>query len=246
MEAAEIYRKRGHRGDLQFALDNLGWATLLRGEYDKARTLHKESLALCHDLGDKMVASESLEGLACTAGARDAERTARLFGAAEALRDAVGYQQILESGICASHIWRPRAPDWRKQPGKKAFMEGRAMGMEEAVEYALSKEEDRSTHYPAPEEPSAGQALVALTRREEEVGALVARGSPTRQISEQLFISERTIETVSKILRNRLSSRTEIASWATQQGLIAPTPIRNPHLPQALLAPRSHQPNTSA
>ena len=69
-EGGEIYRKRGHRGDLQFALDNLGWATLLRGEYDKARTLHKESLALCHDLGDKMVASESLEGLACTAGAK--------------------------------------------------------------------------------------------------------------------------------------------------------------------------------
>ena len=41
-----------------------------------------------------MVASESLDGLACVTGARgEAERAARLFGAAETLREAVGYQQ---------------------------------------------------------------------------------------------------------------------------------------------------------
>jgi DNA-binding CsgD family transcriptional regulator len=227
-EAAELFRKRGLRDGLRHALDNLGWATLLRGEYDKARILHKESLALCHDLGDKMVASESLEGLACTAGAKgDAERTARLFGAAEALRDAVGCQQIPRERDLREPYLEASRSRLAEAAWEKAFMEGRAMGMEEAVEYALSKEEvtDPLTT-PAPEEPSTGQALVALTRREEEVAALVARGLTNRQISEELFISERTIENhVSKILRKlELSSRTEIASWATQQRLIAPNP----------------------
>ncbi len=60
----------------------------------RAEALHEESLVLCRELGDKLIGSESLEGLACSAGAKgEAERAARLFGAAEALREAVGYQQ---------------------------------------------------------------------------------------------------------------------------------------------------------
>jgi predicted ATPase/DNA-binding SARP family transcriptional activator/DNA-binding CsgD family transcriptional regulator len=227
-EAAELYRKRGHRGDLQFALDNLGWAALLRGEYDKAGALHKESVALCRDLGDKYIGSESLEGLACTAGAKgDAERAARLLGAAEALREVVGYQQAPRERALREPYLQAVHSRLEEAAWEKAFMEGRTMGLDEALEYALSKEEETDPlTLPAPEEPSAGQALVALTRREEEVAALVARGLTNRQISEELFISERTIENhVSKILRKlELSSRTEIASWATQQRLIAPNP----------------------
>jgi DNA-binding NarL/FixJ family response regulator len=108
---------------------------------------------------------------------------------------------------------------------EKAFMEGRAMELEEAVEYALSKEEETDPlTSPAPEEPSAGQAPVALTRREQEVAAMVAQGMSNRQIAQELFLSERTIENhVSKILRKLdLASRTEIAAWATEQRLLAP------------------------
>ena len=76
------------RGNLNYALDNLGWAALLQGDHERARASYEESLALCKELGDKMVASESLDGLACVAGAEgEAERAARLFGAAEALRE---------------------------------------------------------------------------------------------------------------------------------------------------------------
>src|SRR5215213_6236197 len=93
-EAADLFRKQGRRGGLQTALDNLGWAALLRGESDKARALYKDSLILCKELGDKSVTSESLEGLACAAGAKvEAEQAARLFGAAEALREATGHLQ---------------------------------------------------------------------------------------------------------------------------------------------------------
>jgi non-specific serine/threonine protein kinase len=106
-------------------------------------------------------------------------------------------------------------------------MEGRTMRMEEAVEYALSKEEKTDPlTTPAPEEPSAGEAPLALTRREQEVAALVAQGMSNRHIAQELYLSERTIENhVSKILRKlHLVSRTEIAAWVTQQRLIAPEP----------------------
>jgi DNA-binding NarL/FixJ family response regulator len=123
---------------------------------------------------------------------------------------------------------------------EKAFMEGRTMGMEEAVKYALSKDEE--THplaSPAPEEPSAGQAPVALTRREREVATLVSRGLTNRQIAQELYLSERTIENhSSKILRKlELASRTEISAWATEQRLITPNP--DEEVPRSSSAPGS-------
>jgi predicted ATPase/class 3 adenylate cyclase len=139
-EAAELFRKRGRRGGLHQALGNLGWATLLRGDYERAETLHKQSLRVSQDLGDKLVASESVEGLACTAGAQgEAERSAILFGAAEGLREAEGYQQaprdrsLREPYLAAAHVEVGEAA-W-----SAAWEKGRSMQFEDAVVYALEK-----------------------------------------------------------------------------------------------------------
>ena len=55
---------------------------------------------------------------------------------------------------------------------------------------------------------------------------MVAHGMSNRRIAQELYLSERTIEKhVSKILRKLdLASRTEIATWATEQRLITPSP----------------------
>ena len=92
------------------------------------------------------------------------------------------------------------------------------MTFEEAVEYALSEEE--------PDTPTSSKVLVSpadepvssLTRREQEVATLVARGLTNRQVARELSISERTAANhVAKILRKLgLSSRTQIACWATE------------------------------
>ena len=57
------------------------------------------------ELGDKLIGAESIEGFACAAGAGGAaERAARLFGAAEALREAAGNQQP-EPTLYESRTW---------------------------------------------------------------------------------------------------------------------------------------------
>jgi predicted ATPase/class 3 adenylate cyclase len=140
-EAVALYRKRGHRGRLQIALDNLGWAALVRGDHQRAEALHEESLMLCKDLGDKQIGSESIEGLACAAGAKgEAERAAILFGAAEALREAVGYQQAPRD-----HSLRERyLAAARSRVGEAAWAAawdvGRSMAFEDAVAYALEED----------------------------------------------------------------------------------------------------------
>jgi predicted ATPase/DNA-binding SARP family transcriptional activator/DNA-binding CsgD family transcriptional regulator len=215
-EAVDLFRKQGRRGGLQAALDNLGWAALLRGEYAKARPLHKDSLLLCKELGDSTTTSESLEGLACIAGEKgDVELAARLFGAAEALREAVGYQQTPEESALREPFLQAARSRVAEATWEKAFMEGRTMRLEEAVEYALSKEEETDPPTtPAPGEPSVGQALVALTRREQEVTLLVGRGLTNRQIAQELSISEHTVANhVRKILKKLgLRSRAQISS----------------------------------
>jgi predicted ATPase/class 3 adenylate cyclase len=139
-EAAELYRERGNRGHLQYALDNLGWAALMRGDQQQAEGLHRESLALSRQLGDKLVAAEALEGLACSASTRgEAERVARLFGAAEALREAVGYRQEPREHALREPYLVAARPRLSKARWDAAWAEGRQLGFEEAIAYALEK-----------------------------------------------------------------------------------------------------------
>jgi predicted ATPase/class 3 adenylate cyclase len=137
-EAVELYRKRGRRGLLQIALDNLGWAALIRGDHQKAEALHEESLVLCRELGDKLIGLESIEGFACAAGAGGAaERAARLLGAAEALREAAGYQQATRARSLREPYLAAARSRIDETAWTTAWEEGRSMTFEKAVAYAL-------------------------------------------------------------------------------------------------------------
>ncbi|MGH3089655.1 MAG: response regulator transcription factor, partial [Rubrobacteraceae bacterium] len=95
-----------------------------------------------------------------------------------------------------------------------AWNEGRAMTSEEAVEYALSDEDKNPPVEKHPETPDI------LTRREREVASLVGRGLSNREISDELGVSERTVEGhVSKVLKKLgLRSRAGIAAWVVEEG----------------------------
>jgi DNA-binding CsgD family transcriptional regulator/tetratricopeptide (TPR) repeat protein len=202
-EAAALCREHGYKSFLNLALDNLGWAALLRGDHEWARTFFVESLVVSKELRDRMVARDSLEGMACISAAEGkALRAGRLFGATqglqETLREAVAYRLTPEE-----EAWRePYRAANRSLLGKtvweEALARGRAMGLEEAIEYALSTDEpsattsssttSHSSPSSAPEHPPAG-----LTSREVEVLGLVATGMTNAQVAKELFLSPRTV-----------------------------------------------------
>jgi tetratricopeptide (TPR) repeat protein len=64
-EAVELAkeRRRAFMGSLPFALDTLGWATLLDGELERAKVQFEENLTVSKRLGDKGIFLISLEGL---------------------------------------------------------------------------------------------------------------------------------------------------------------------------------------
>jgi tetratricopeptide (TPR) repeat protein len=137
-EAAMLFRKQGRRSHLRYVLDNLGWVALLQRDHGRAEALYQENLVLCRELGDRLTASDSLEGLACTAGAEgDAERAARLIGAAEALHEATGYQPAPRD----RSLQEPYLAAARAQVDEAAWSaareKGRSMEFEDVVVYAL-------------------------------------------------------------------------------------------------------------
>jgi non-specific serine/threonine protein kinase len=99
-----------------------------------------------------------------------------------------------------------------------AWSEGKAMDLEQAVEYALSKEEPRTTD-PVREGSSIRATRTALTRREREIATFVAREMTNRQIAEELVLSEHTVAThVRRILKKLdLRSRAQIAAQIEDQ-----------------------------
>jgi non-specific serine/threonine protein kinase len=221
-EAAALLRTRGYRGVLELALDNLGWATLLQGDHAQARPYYEESLVLCKELGDRMTASESLEGLACVAGVQgEGRRAAVLFGTAETLREAVG----------AKHT--PVEKAWRKpylaatstllteEALAEATAQGRAMSMEEAIEYALSASEPSSFVAQEPPATTAPEYPAGLTSREVEVLGLVATGLTNDEVAKRLFLSPRTVHRHLESIFRKLgvNSRTAAARFALDHGL---------------------------
>lgn len=98
------------------------------------------------------------------------------------------------------------------------------MTPEEAVEYALSQEEQVPPPTSASKEPPSGRPQSVLTRREEEVAVLVARGLTNRQIAAELALSERPVE--NHVLRRILKklgfrSRARIAAWVAEQPVLS-------------------------
>jgi predicted ATPase/DNA-binding CsgD family transcriptional regulator len=224
-EAAALCREHGYARSLNLSLDNLGWATLLEGHHERARPFYEESLRVSKELGDRACASESLDGLACIAGAEgEARRAGRLFGAAEAMRETLG--EAVPFQLKPEEIaWRePHRLGARSLLGEEAWeealAEGRAMGLKEAIEYALSSEELSPTTS-VPEQPATPDRPAGLTNREVEVLGLVATGMTNAQVAETLFLSPRTVQRHLNSVYHKIGvgSRTAATRFALEHGL---------------------------
>ena len=161
---------------------------------------------LCRELGGWP--SRARKGWLAPPARDETERSARLFGAAEALRETLGVPQLpaeralREPYLTAAGARRDGAP----------WQDGRGMVFEEAVEYALA--EDQPAASPPPD-----RRPTALTSREWEVSALVARGPhqpPDRHRALDLRAHGRhpRREILNKL---GLSSRSRLAAWVTER-----------------------------
>jgi non-specific serine/threonine protein kinase len=235
-ESVEVFKALGDKQGVALSLVTLGAAEYHLGSQVEATALHQQSFALFSELENRRGIADCLEVLAMLARAQDQPvQAARLFGAAEAALEEIGSSmrpaQNPRYGAYVAEI-RDNLGDDRFQA---AWAEGRALRPEDAMAAALASDApaqvavDDGARQPkgrprAPELSGPNFAHAAsegLTRREQEVAALLARGLTNRQIANELTITERTAEThVCKILSKlRLSRRAQLTAWAVEHDL---------------------------
>jgi DNA-binding NarL/FixJ family response regulator len=163
--------------------------------------------------------SDALAGLAVVAVAGDEpERAARLMGAAEALRDAIGIPILLPADRAAHER---SVASLRATLGEGAFRLAWAAGAASSVADAI--QEAVAIASPAADEEFPEDAPSStLTPRERDVLRLLVARRTDHEIAEALFLSPRTVQWHVASILGKLgaASRREAAAMAAARGLV--------------------------
>jgi predicted ATPase/DNA-binding CsgD family transcriptional regulator len=224
-----LARDAGDAAGLMFALDGLGQVLHARGDDGRAVACFREGLTRARDAGSRRYVALATQRLGQVALSRgDLERAARLFGAAEALREAMHMPIPIAEHVAYDRILARLKATLDDATWRSTVAEGRAMVWEKAIEYALGESTLPARPTNGAGDRRATDARSSLTPREHEVAALIARGYTNRQVADTLVITERTAETHARNVREKLGVRTRsgIAAWATAHGLVSGTAPR--------------------
>ena len=99
-ESLQLFREVGDRMGLALLLTDMGTVVQARGDWPAARRLFREGMVVSEQVGDKRRIAFCLEGLALAQPPEHCLCAARLLGAAEALRAAIG-APLPPSEVCA-------------------------------------------------------------------------------------------------------------------------------------------------
>jgi non-specific serine/threonine protein kinase len=214
-ESLALAREEGESYAAAVALGNLGLVVREQGDIERAAALQEEGLQLDLALGNRHGVAASLEGIAgVLVAARRPAAAARLYGAARALREALGAP--VPPGDLDDYD--RDVADARAQLGEAAFAAaweaGRTMTVQEAAAEARAA---------APSREASIRANGGLTPRELEVLQLMVAGLSDRRIADALFVSRRTANTHVQHIYGKLgvNSRAEAAATAVRRGLVS-------------------------
>jgi non-specific serine/threonine protein kinase len=218
-ESVTLRRELQDQSFLIYSLVNLTMATTLQGDYERAMQACREALAVSQALGHKNGLAFSLEAMAGIAGAQgQAERAAKLFGAGQALQDAIGTP--LAPGLRV--LYERVMMTTRDRLGEVAYAEIWAQGRAMPLQQAIAEAEQTSLSRQATSTRSAPIYPAGLSIREVEVLRLVAVGLTDAQIAERLVLSTRTVSTHLRSIYNKLgvNSRSAATRFTVEQHLI--------------------------
>ncbi len=190
-----------------------------QGDYARAHALYEESITLAMKVDDKLNIASVLEGLASVV-ASQGEQTwaARLWGAAESLREAIWSplapveRASYEQAVAATHA----------QLGEAAFAIAWAQGRKMTPEQVLALQSQEMASVPTTTVASTALTYPAgLTAREVGVLRLVARGLTNAEVAGELGLSEKTIAHHLTHIFSKTTSenRAAAAAFAIRHGL---------------------------
>ena len=138
-EGLAIRRELRHRAGIAGSLSKLGAVAHDQGDYPAARMLFEEGLVILRELGVRRELASSLEGLAAVVAALGSSlRAARIWGAAEGLREEVGSPLApKDRPRYDRRVAAARAALGDGAAFDRAWQEGHALPLEQAIELAL-------------------------------------------------------------------------------------------------------------
>jgi predicted ATPase len=141
MQSLALARDAGDKTRIAFSLHGLATVALRRGENRRAAEYFRESLGVGREVGNRWIPAECLQGLAGVACTQQQyEKAARLFGAVEVSREAIGISPTLLDQPYYEECVTSTRGALGDAPFAAAWAEGRAMTLEQAIEYALIPE----------------------------------------------------------------------------------------------------------
>ncbi len=216
-ESVVLYKEMGHRHGTAESLAVLGKVVATQGDYAAARRLYEESLTISGELGEKWVIASCLLGLGeVVAAQQKLAWAAQLWGAADALRDAIGVPipplelADYERSLSAARV----------HLGERAFAAAWTQGRSMTPEQALAAKGQKPAPMPTTTAPSSTYPA-GLTAREVEVLRLLAGGMTDLQIAEKLVLSPRTVHAHTSSIYSKLgvTSRSAATRYAIEHGL---------------------------
>jgi DNA-binding CsgD family transcriptional regulator len=218
-ESLALSREIGDGWGIARSHSLLGDVELSQGDYERAAMLYREGLAMSRELKDKWDVDWCLKGLAGVAEVQgQLGQAARLFGAEEALREAIG---VLPSPFSKDDYDKSVAAvraGLGEEKFAEAWEEGRKMTPEEALAW---QETEGATAAPPPTVPIRGDPA-GLTAREVEVLHLVAMGLTNAQAAKRLSLSEHTVSAHLYSIYRKIgvTSRTAATRYAIDHKLV--------------------------
>jgi non-specific serine/threonine protein kinase len=215
-ESLTLFREVGDLRRVSLSLMNLARVALHKTDLERALALYREGLEIAKAVGAKNRIAEGLEGAASIACAQGQPvHSARLLGAAEAVRDDIGTPVSTDYWAVYEYSLETVRASLDEKTFAAAWAEGRAMMPERAIEYALAEEQPTPLADTVPEGPTTDEQLSPLTRRETQVALLVARRLTNREVAAELVIAEGTAANHVRHILAKLGfhSRRQIASW---------------------------------
>jgi non-specific serine/threonine protein kinase len=214
-QALEIKQPLAYQQLRLILLTDLAHVLLDQGKMAQAQSALGESVHGAYDAGERMRFIRGIEGIARSAASNQLQAAVRLAGAAAGMRAAMGALPWPRDNW-RSESWLPGA---RQKLGERAYksawIDGQVLTEGEALALARSMLDNPTE--------AGDQPVSPLTARETEVAALLARGLSTTDIAADLVISVATVRVhVEHILAKLdLHSRTQVAVWARESGLLA-------------------------
>jgi non-specific serine/threonine protein kinase len=215
-ESLALARRIGEFWVLPFILDELAQVAIREGHTAEARSALRESLFLRQDQANRSGIMYSLESIAALAATEAQPRCAiQLAAAAAALGRAVGVRLTPMEQTMVDQWLVPAQQALGHDAADSAWETGQLMSLEQAVELALTATQAQPMQ---PDVLPAGLTQrTVLSRREQQVAALLAEGLTNRQIAERLVVSERTVAAHIEHILDKLgfASRHQVAAWAS-------------------------------